>query len=68
MDKATPSSWKILPPPELRQPLGFEADFTDGEYAMVIVGLIPKQMEDKWFIYYQDGALNFHRSWTGAHI
>ncbi|MFQ5430684.1 MAG: hypothetical protein ACE5E1_10275, partial [Phycisphaerae bacterium] len=28
-------------------------------------GLIPKQMEDKWFIYWKDDVLFFHRSWTG---
>lgn len=28
-------------------------------------GVIPEQMEDKWFIYYTDGNLHFHRSWTG---
>jgi len=26
------------------------------------------QMEDKWLIYYNDGCLHFHRSWTGAKI
>jgi hypothetical protein len=25
-------------------------------------------MEDKWFIYYEHGWLNFYRSWTGAYI
>ena len=28
-------------------------------------GLVPGQMEDKWFIYWQDNTLYFHRSWTG---
>ena len=28
-------------------------------------GLVPGQMEDKWFVYWQDDALYFHRSWTG---
>ena len=28
-------------------------------------GLVPGQMEDKWFIYWQDDTLYFHRSWTG---
>jgi len=31
-------------------------------------GLVPGRMEDKWFIYYEDGWLRFHRSWTGAFI
>ena len=28
-------------------------------------GLIPEQMEDKWFIYWKDEQLFLHRSWTG---
>lgn len=28
-------------------------------------GLIPEVMEEKWFIYWCDAALHFHRSWTG---
>lgn len=28
-------------------------------------GVIPQQMEDKWFIFWEDDALHFHRSWTG---
>ena len=31
-------------------------------------GVVPSEMEDKWFIYCEDEWLNFHRSWTGAHI
>ncbi len=28
-------------------------------------GLVPQQMEDKWFIFWERDALYFHRSWTG---
>ena len=31
-------------------------------------GMIPKQMEEKWFIYYSDSCLHFVRSWTGFTI
>lgn len=31
-------------------------------------GLIPQQMEDKWFIYFESGWLSFHRSWSGVCI
>lgn len=31
-------------------------------------GFVPREMEDRWFVYFDDGWLNFHRSWTGAHI
>jgi len=29
---------------------------------------VPGQMEDKWFIYWKDDTLYFHRSWTGSCI
>lgn len=29
-------------------------------------GVVPKEMEDKWFIYAKDDALLFRRSWTGT--
>ena len=31
-------------------------------------GLIPEEMEDKWFMYYSDSCLHVHRSWTGFTI
>lgn len=68
MQRATSRSWKHLPPPEEREPLRFEASFTDDEAGQMMLGLIPQRMEDKWFIYYEEGWLRFHRSWTGAYI
>lgn len=65
---AESTSWKHLPPPEEREPLGFEAFYNDYETDQLKLGLVPDQMEDKWFIYFEDGWLRFHRSWTGAYI
>lgn len=31
-------------------------------------GFCPREMEDKWFIYYEDQKLIFRRSWTGIMI
>lgn len=31
-------------------------------------GFVPEEMEDKWFIYFDEGWLFFHRSWSGALI
>jgi hypothetical protein len=39
--------------------------FTNEQFEKLKKGLIPKQMEDKWFIFYEKGWLYFHRSWTG---
>ena len=30
--------------------------------------LVPHEMEEKWFIFYVDGWLCFHRSWSGFGI
>ena len=65
---ATATSWKHLPSPAEREELHFEALFTDAEAEQIMLGLVPQQMEDKWFIYFEDGWLRFHRSWTGAFI
>lgn len=68
MTRATQSLWKTLPAPGRKEPLAFEALFTDEEAEQLMEGLVPDQMEDKWFVYYSDGWLHFHRSWTGALI
>lgn len=65
---ATSTSWKRLPPPVEREDLGVDALFTDADAEQMMRGLIPEQMEDKWFIYFDKGWLFFHRSWTGALI
>jgi hypothetical protein len=49
-------------------PLRFEATFDDGQFALLREGLVPKQMEDKWFIYYEEPYLFLHRSWTGEPV
>lgn len=33
-----------------------------------MLGLLPRDMDDKWFVYFEDDWLYFHRSWTGACI
>lgn len=68
MTSASASSWKTLPPPERKEPLELEATFTDQETEQLMLGLIPDSMDDKWFVYFSDSWLNFHRSWTGALI
>ena len=66
MDAANRSSWKTLPVPEQKNSLGFTSHFSDLEAERIQHGLVPQQMEDKWFIYSEQGWVYFHRSWTGA--
>ena len=66
--RADSDSWKHLPVPSQLEPLGLDTHFTAEEFARLEEGLIPVQMEDKWFVYYADAWLRFHRTWTGAYI
>ena len=67
---ATRASWKTKPDPRVRAPLRYEYErrFSPAEYARIVVGLVPAQREDKWLIYFEDGWLRLHRSFTGACI
>lgn len=62
---ANRSSWNALPMPAQREPLDLQLVFsvTDGE--RLRRGHIPRSMDDKWFIFFEDGWLFFHRSWSG---
>ena len=43
--------------------LGME--ITAAEKAVLEYGHIPEAMEDHWFMYFEDGIIHYHRSWTG---
>ena len=64
---ATAASWMNLPIDKPKK-IAIALRFTERQYAKLIKGLIPKQMEDKWFVFYADNWLYFHRSWTGFGI
>jgi hypothetical protein len=65
---ATALSCKHLAAPAEREDLGFAACYSPDEFALIQQGFVPGAMEDKWFIYYDDDWLRFHRSWTGTFI
>jgi hypothetical protein len=62
---ATRADWKILPMPAQRARLELDLTFDDTEFQKLAAGLVPKEMEDKWFIYFERPWLHLHRSWTG---
>jgi hypothetical protein len=49
-----------------RLALAFALDKT--EMDVVSMGLIPEDMDDRWFVYFEDTRLHVHRSWTGYEI
>ena len=61
---ATKDTWINLPIDNPKQ-LEIYLEFTESQFNKIKNGLIPEEMEDKWFIYYEEGFLHFHRSWTG---
>jgi 8-oxo-dGTP diphosphatase len=62
---ATRAEWKTEPLPEQRARIDLDLPFTRQEMATIKRGFIPKEMEDKWFIFFEDNTLFCHRSWTG---
>ncbi len=68
MKQAVATDWKALPLPEARTTLRLDRAFGSSEMSRIRRGLVPDQMEDKWFIYWDKDRLYFHRSWTGTCI
>jgi hypothetical protein len=62
---ATRASWKIHACPKERVALNFGDVYTSSEFEQIQEGLVPREMEDKWFIFFEDSWLFIHRSWTG---
>jgi len=68
MDKtATRTIWKNGPIVDAKR-IKIALHFTEEQFLNLKKGLIPHEMEDKWFIFFEDDWLYFHRSWTGYGI
>lgn len=67
-NRAKSSDWKTKPLPAATAVLPFEKTISKADFAQISMGLIPFEMEDKWFMYVEGDQLNIHRSWTGHHI
>lgn len=65
MKTATETDWQTKELPSKRSTIPVSRTFSAHEMQRLQAGLVPEQMEDKWFIYWQDDTLFFHRSWTG---
>ena len=64
---ATKDDWKTEPLPEEYTTLQLNRKFKKTAIALIKKGVIPEEMEEKWFIYYDtsEDKLYLHRSWTG---
>ena len=59
------TDWNIKPCSKKRATIQLQREFSADEIEKIQFGVIPEEMEDKWFIYWEDDTLYFHRSWTG---
>ena len=66
-ENATKTSWQNHPMDNPKQ-IGIDLHFTEQQLSKLKEGLVPQEMEDRWFIYFEDEWLYFHRSWTGHEI
>ncbi len=62
---ATRESWKVRESSGPFSVLPYDQEFSTHEFQQICRGLIPSEMEDKWFIYFEEPWLHLHRSWTG---
>jgi hypothetical protein len=60
--------WKTEPMPSASTNITVEKLYSQEEFHRITAGVIPEQMEDKWFIFYEAPWLYLHRSWTGICI
>ena len=65
---ATSSDWDIKPMPEDVSVIDCSIQYLDAEMKQIEKGIIPEEMEEKWFIYFEDDKLYFHRSWSEKSI
>jgi hypothetical protein len=62
---ATRKDWKTHRMPKRRTTISVDKSFSAEEMERIKLGLIPVLMEHRWFIYYKEDKLYWHRSWTG---
>jgi hypothetical protein len=51
--------------PKQRTLVMIDQELQPFDSVLVVRGFKPHQMEDKWFVIYENGRLLFRRSWTG---
>ncbi len=55
-----------IPMPEECRPVAIDRTYTPDEFPQIARGRVSETMDHKWFIFFEDPWLYFHRSWTGA--
>ena len=67
MEIATKDKWKTIPM-TIPKKIVVDILLTEIQFQKLKLGSIPFEMEDKWFIYFENEYLHIHSSWTGFEI
>lgn len=62
---ATRSSFRTMPLPDRREDLKMSLQYSLNDYNKIKAGLVPNDMDDRWFIFFEEGWLYLYRSWSG---
>lgn len=57
--------WQCSAMPEQHTQLSLSLQYSNDQMARIRVGFVPSDQDEKWFLYFSDGVLHMHRSWTG---
>lgn len=61
----TKEDWEIFPMPKKNIKFKIKRKFSEEDVKRLKKGHCPMEMEDRWFYYYEDGKVYYHRSWSG---
>jgi len=59
------TDWKTLPLPANHSTILLDRTYSKEQSELIMAGFLPKEMEDKWFLFFENDTLFCHRSWTG---
>ena len=65
---ATKDSWKNMPMPDKNTVIPLNITIPSEAMDIIKYGHIPEAMEDHWFMYCDETAIRYYRSWTGICI
>ena len=68
MEPAKRTDWRIQDFPESYATFSLDRSLTAGEYQKLQHGLVPQDMDQKWFIFHEEGWQYFFRSGTGQGV
>jgi LSD1 subclass zinc finger protein len=60
-----PDDWEHQPADDPTNLFKVQWKYTPYDLERIRWGLLPRSMDEKWFVYIQDDHLYFYRSWTG---